>query len=208
MSQNQQSHYTDTMQDETQHTFHLLVKYFSEKITLTEQEITLLQEKSQFLSVRKGEMLLREGMVSNHTYFVAKGLLRVFTRNENAEEYTITFGSENWWVNDTESYDSGMQSHCYIEALEDSALIAFRKNDFDAVLELSTNIQKLTLDLIQRNLVSNKGRILHQIKDTPQQRYQHFLDNYAHIANRVPLYMIASYLGISRKTLTRIRGGK
>jgi len=76
------------------------------------------------------------------------------------------------------------------------------------VLQQPPTLHQLVEQLTAKNTLTNKERLMHQLKDSPQKRYEDFVSNYPNIYNRIPLYMIASYLGISRKTLTRDRGGK
>ena len=184
-----------------------LVRYFSKEADLSEDDILLLEEKSHFLKVSKKHFLLEEGGTSDKTFFIVKGLLRLFTRTESGEEFNVAFYAEDWWVNESESYTTGSPSRYCIQALEKCILVWFYKADFDMIIQRSSTLLKITYTLIERNLSSNKIRIAHQIQDSPEKRYAFFVKTYASIVSRIPLYMIASFLGISRKTLTRIRGG-
>lgn len=189
--------------------FSELFHYFSAKeALLDDSDIRLIEQYGEFRSITKGNFLHNEGMIANYTFFVVQGLFRLFTRNEDGEELNLQFSAENGWINDYESYISCKPSKNFIEALENSKIIAFKKDDFKFIIQESIPVQNLVQKLIIKNILRNKDRLLLQLSDSPQERYEDFLMHYPDIHYRIPLYMIASYIGVSRKTLTRIRGGR
>lgn len=185
--------------------FKQLIDYLSAKISLKHTDIELVKQYGTYLFLSKGDLLHHEGMVAAQTFYVVKGLFRLFKRSDNGEEFNFVFSAENHWVNDYASYISGEPSDNLIEALESAEVIAFRKEDLNLVLQKSPSIKRLVDELTEKNSLQNKERLMHQLIDSPQQRYENFVNQYPDLHNRIPLYMIASYLGISRKTLGRIR---
>lgn len=208
MSQNNATKQSYSVEDKEAITFNKLIEYFSNKATLTENDIKLIKQYGEYRQLAKGAFLHKEGMIANYTFYIAEGLFRLFTKNENGEEFNLQFSAEDYWVNDYESYTSGQPSQNYIEALENSELIAFTKENLNLILQKSPTLHHLVEKLTEKNAMHIKERLMHQLKDSPQKRYESFITHYPKVYNRIPLYMIASYISVSRKTLTRIRGGK
>ncbi len=208
MSQNHFHHSAASPLEKEEIAFGNLIQYFSEQGTLSKTDEQLIRQYGTYKTVLRGTFLHKEGTITNDTFFVVKGLFRLFSRNYEGEEINLQFSAETYWVNDYESYLSGKSSDNNLEALEDSEVIAFKKEDLNDLLQNSPTIYHLVEKLTEKNTLYNRTRLMHQIKDSPQKRYEDFVAQFTDIYNRIPLYMLASYLGISRKTLTRIRGGK
>lgn len=208
MSQNSTIKISEFMIEKEAAAFQKLIQYFSDKLNLSEADVALIYQYGSYKHLTKKTLLHKSGMIAVETFFVVKGLFRLFTTNDDGEEFNLQFSAENYWINDYESYISGNPSGNFLEALEDSEVISFRKEDLNLVLEQSATLRLLVEQLITKNTLVNKDRLMHQLIDSPQKLYEDFVRQYPHISNRIPLYMMASYLGISRKTLTRIRGGR
>lgn len=155
--------------------------------------------------VRKNHYLLEEGKVSNFIGFVANGCFRLFRKGEDGQEYTMKFAIENWWISDFTSFMSGEPSNCYIEALENSELIWFSREAWDHLLATIPNFKRMIDSLTAKNFEANQDRIFSNISEPAEVRYDNFVNKYPTLYNRIPLYMIASFLGVTRETLSRIR---
>jgi CRP-like cAMP-binding protein len=185
--------------------FSALVRYFEDKITLTAEELALIERHCIFRSLKKKTCLLQEGEICRHTTFVVKGCLRSYRTDNAGNEHTFKFVIENWWINDGVSYNNGTPAQFNIQAVEDSELILIAKKDFDNLLEEIPVLKQITEKLTSNSFIASQQRLYNQISLSPEERYQLFIDTYPDIFNRVPLHMLASYLGMSRETLTRIR---
>ena len=106
---------------------------------------------------------------------------------------------------DVESYDRQVPALLNIAAVEDSELLAWTKADFHHLLETMPGLKKLSQQLISRNIYNSRQRLVSALGATPEEKYDEFVQTFPHLLPRLPLHMIASYLGISLKTLTRIR---
>lgn len=144
--------------------------------------------------VKKGEILQREGELSTSVFYVKSGLLRSYTIDSKGKEHIFMFGSEGWLVAD--NVVQGEKGELFIDALEDSIVIPISKND-----PPKSDMQKL----IKRIGVLQK-RIIMLMSSTAKERYEFFLETYPELPNRVPQRMIASYLGITPESLSKIRG--
>lgn len=188
--------------------FEALISYISSKISLNDYEIAQIQAIADVRSLRKGEILLESGQVCDYSVFIVRGTLRLYRTDANGEEHILRFGIENWWINDSESYNTGIPSKSYIDAIEDAEIIILRKDSYNALLDILPKLRALTEELTARSYDASQERIYSAISLTSEEKYANFLKKYPDIFNRVSLQMIASYLGISRKTLGRIRKKK
>lgn len=185
--------------------FSALAAYFGEKVHLTQQELELMEMHCHFRKLKKKEFLLQEGEVCRFSAFVVSGCLRSYRLDDGGNEHTFKFVIEDWWITDNESYSNGTPAQFNIQALEDCELMVISKESFYFLLERIPQLKPLVDRLQSNSFNASQERIYQQISATPEARYQAFVDTYPDIFNRVPLHMVASYLGMSRETLTRIR---
>jgi CRP-like cAMP-binding protein len=185
--------------------FSALAAYFSEKVNLTPQELELMEMHCHSKKLKKKEFLLQEGEVCRFSAFVVSGCLRSYRLDDGGNEHTFKFVIEDWWIVDNESYSNGTPAQFNIQALEDSELMVVSKESFLLLLEQIPQLKPLVDRLQSNSYNASQQRIYKQISASPEERYQAFVNTYPDIFNRVPLHMVASYLGISRETLTRIR---
>ncbi|SFM79619.1 cAMP-binding domain of CRP or a regulatory subunit of cAMP-dependent protein kinases [Chitinophaga sp. YR627] len=185
--------------------FEVFERYLKERSALTDKEIELIRAVTIPKRLRKKQYLLQEGDISHYNAFVVKGCLRLYHVGDNGFEHILRFAIETWWMSDYESYNCGSQSKNNIDALEDSELLLIDKKDFDALVETVANFRILKDKLEAKSYNASQARILSNISDTAEKRYENFIKTYPDIYNRVPLHMVASYLGLTRETLSRIR---
>jgi CRP-like cAMP-binding protein len=157
-------------------------------------DILSLDSKAVTKQVKKGEILQREGELSTFVFYVKKGLLRSYAIDHKGKEHVFMFGSEGWIVADNVAQDE--KGELFIDALEDSIVIPISKSD-----PPKSDIQKL----LKRIRVLQK-RIIMLMSAPAIDRYNHFLEIYPEIVQRVPQKMIASYLGITPQALSTLRG--
>jgi CRP-like cAMP-binding protein len=181
------------------------IDYLSEKGKLTPEDLELVAKASVQKRVRKNQYLLEEGEVSDFVGFVVKGSFRLFRIGDDKQEHVMRFAIENWWISDFISFMSGQPSNCYIEALEDSELIRFPKEKWDELLAASPNFRQIIEVLTTKNFEAHQNRIFSNISESAEGRYEKFVQKYPTLYNRIPLYMIASFLGLTRETLSRVR---
>jgi CRP-like cAMP-binding protein len=185
--------------------FEYLAKYLSENGGLTNNELKLVEEVAIPKKIRKHQYLLQEGEVSKYNSFVVKGCFRLFRVASDGQEHVMRFAIENWWISDYDSYQSGMPSKYNIDALEHSELLMIEKEKFDALVETIPNFKKLIDKLMAKNFESHQNRIYSHISETAEEKYNNFIKTYPKIYDRIPLHMVASFLGLSRETLSRVR---
>ncbi|HTQ27225.1 MAG TPA: Crp/Fnr family transcriptional regulator [Puia sp.] len=188
--------------------FELFAQYAERMIPgLTREQISLIRSRSAARKLRKKELVLQEGEVGRYKIFVAKGLLRNYSISENGNEYILRFTDAGSWTTDPESYYSGLPSKYNIDAIEASEIVMFNHDDFEILKQQIPTLGSFSEALITANASLVQKRVLMNISASAEEKYIDFLNTYPDIFHRVPLHMVASYLGVSRETLTRIRQG-
>lgn len=172
---------------------------------LNEGDRILLQSKFKPKKLRKRQYFLQEGDVCKYMGFIVKGSTRMFTVDEKGHEHILRFGLESWWVGDYESYHLLTPSRYHIEALEDTELLLVT---YEQIQEMITSIPAFDATIRamdKQNVIANAKRMHAAISLTAEERYEELAKTYPIFLQRFPQNMIASYLGISPETLSRIR---
>jgi len=185
--------------------FEKLASYLTSKAGLTSEELRQVEAVALPKKIRKRQYLLQEGDVSRYNCFVAKGCLRLYQVSKDGSEHIMKFAVEDWWMSDYESYHSGLPSRFNIDALEDCELLMIEKSKLNALLESIPKLKDMVDRLDAKNFEVTQTRILSNISQTAEEKYDSFVNACPLIYNRVPLHMIASFLGLSRETLSRVR---
>ena len=158
-----------------------------------------------FASLKKGEQLLKQGDICQHTFFLEKGLLRYFSIDKKGKENVLQFAPENWFITDRESVYFNQPSKYYIDALEDSEVLVLEKNFVEKISEQNNSFAEFNNKLLHNHIRSLQKRIELLLSATAEERYLDFIKVYPNLLLRVPQTLIASYLGITPESLSRVR---
>ena len=148
--------------------------------------------------------LLHEGEVSKNAYFIKKGCIRLWFNN-NGKDVTFQFFFENQGVSSIESFQSGQPSLFSMESIEPATLLVVSKANMDLIVKELPDYRELMQGHILQRMHHYSKLFLSRIKNNPQERYLELLADSPHIIQRVPQHYIASYLGITPVSLSRIR---
>lgn len=183
-----------------------LIKSISKYIKLNSEEENLIETFWIEKILEKGDYLLRNGETCRTDNFVVQGTLKAFYINpETGKEEILYFSIENWWATDIESFQKQKPSIYNIQAIEKTTLLQIRYDSFQKMLKQIPKLERFFRIILENYLGSLQRRIiLNKVLDA-EQRYLDFLENYPEIAEKVPNYLIASYLGITAEFLSRIR---
>lgn len=151
--------------------------------------------------------LLQEGKISKTMYFIEKGCLRTWV-NCDGKEITTQFFFEGESVSSIESFRTGLPSLYSIDTIEPCILLTLSQKDFWEMVENSSELKKQIEEHLFKRLFQTQQLFFSYLKNSPQQRYQDLMTKYPHIVQRVPQHYIASYLGITSVSLSRIRNRK
>lgn len=155
--------------------------------------------------VKKNEIILREGEISDSTFFVEKGLLRMYSIDKAGKEHVIQFAPENWIISDTTSQLLNEKSRFYIEAIEESTIIVTKEGFFENLSKIYPDVAEKNQRLMFNHIKSLQNRVNSLISTTAEERYMDFLKKYPSLMLRAPQWMVASYLGITPESLSRVR---
>lgn len=179
--------------------------YLRKNTTLSDEDICLVSSIAVEKTFRKHDLLLRAGEICRHKIFILTGLLRTVTIKEDGTQYILQFSQSQNWTVDVESYDLQQASKNTIDAVEPTEVLMWSKSDFDSLLLNNATLKKFSEQVISRNSHFTGQRLAMLLSGTPEEKYRDFIKNYPNLLLRLPLHMIAAYLGISIKTLTRLR---
>jgi CRP-like cAMP-binding protein len=182
--------------------------YIKERANLSTEDIKLMHSLAIEKAMRRKEFVFQQGEVCRYKIFVSKGLLRAYSTRADGSEHIIQFSPENSWTTDPESFSKTIPSSCSIDALEHSEVILWTRKDFGFLLATIPGLKAYSEELISRSNIIIRQRVLSTISSTAEEKYEDFIKKYPDIFARVPLHMVASYLGVSRETLSRIRHGQ
>ncbi|WP_194778394.1 Crp/Fnr family transcriptional regulator [Pararhodonellum marinum] len=180
-----------------------LNRYISTPISKEEFEVI----KSHFTpkKIKKRQFFLVEGEISKHFAFILKGAMRKYYVDDKGKEHTTNLFVENWWVSDRESFVMSTPSIYNIDAWEDCEILLISKESLAKLLNKSQAFNEMILKLDERNNIATQKRITSTISATAKVRYDDFVTSYPEFLQRFPQHLIASYLGITKDTLSRIR---
>lgn len=185
--------------------FEVLFQKIDEKIQLTEEQKELAKSFFTPKKLRKRQYILQEGDVCRYVTFVEKGILRSYTIDEKGNEHIMQFAFEGWWITDQFSFLTGEPAIYNIDALEDSELLLLSKQAEEQLMEKIPGLERYFRILLQNNLIATQRRLMGSFSQSAEERYQQLLQVCPTIAQRVPQHMMASFLGITPETLSRIR---
>lgn len=164
----------------------------------------LKEKETKLLSVARKEVLQTPGTHGAKAYYVKKGLLRSYVLDEKGKTHVLMFAPEGWIISDIESHTESKPTKLYIDALEESEIIQVNQFTLEDFMSSESDNKFLIQKLFKRVTVLQK-RVMLLMSATAQERYEYFVDTYPQLLHRVPLKMIASYLGMTPEALSNIR---
>lgn len=185
--------------------YELFFQSFNSKVQLTPEEETQLKTYLKPKKLRKKQYLLQEGDVCKSIAFIEKGALRAYSVDDNGNEHIIQFGLEGWIISDLYSFLSGEPATYNIDAIEDSELVLINKSEHEELLQKMPKYETFTRLNVTGAYLAMQRRLTSIISSSVEERYSGFIALYPHIVQRVPQHMIASYMGLTPETLSRIR---
>jgi CRP-like cAMP-binding protein len=194
-----------TVRDESASAFDVLRVYLEARASFTGDEWQFIRTRLIWRRLAAGDFLQRAGAVTQYAAFVAKGCLRTYTIDTKGKEHIVNFAPETWWVADVISLSTGAPSEYFVEALEQSDLLLVDSPSHEAIVNSVPGYAAAHRKGLQKHAAAKDKRIVGSMSASAHERYLQFLETYPSLVARVPQWMLASYLGVSPETVSRIR---
>ncbi|SEL12753.1 Crp/Fnr family transcriptional regulator [Olivibacter domesticus] len=180
-------------------------QYLQKHTPINVNQFEILRKNLISKSLKKGKVLLNEGEKTNVSYFVSKGLLRAYTLDLNGKEHIIQFAPEDWWIGDRNSVYFNEPAVFNIDVLEDAEVVVITKAFMEQALDICPDFGKYNIYLLHNSIRHMQNRINKLLAATAEERYLDFIKLYPDLTLRIPQMMIASYLGVTPESLSRVR---
>ena len=185
--------------------FETLRTHILTRVEMPEEDFNRVTELMIPKKLRKKQYLLQAGDVCRWLAFVSKGCLRHYSVDDSGTEYIERFGIEGWWMVDIDSFQAHTPAPGNIDALEDSELLLMDQTSIDKLSVSVPTWNSYYRKVLEEEFKAARARITGFVSASAEERYIHFLKAYPDLFQRIPLQQIASYLGITPQTLSRIR---
>jgi CRP-like cAMP-binding protein len=182
-----------------------LIEYINQFVELTSEEVEMISERISHRKYLKGQFVVQQGDICKYESFVLKGCLKAFYIDHEGQEYIVMFAIENWWTADLGSFLTQTPADYNVQCLENTEVIQFSYENLEQLYILVPKLERFFRIIIQKAYVASEKRIIRSFSLPARDRYLKFKEQYPQIEQRVPLYMIASYLGITKEFLSKIR---
>jgi CRP/FNR family transcriptional regulator len=184
------------------------IEHIRRFVNISDDEADMICAKLILKTIKKKEFLLVPGKVCKANYFVSTGLLRLYFINKKELEQITHFGLEGWWVTDFDSFDTQKPSRFYIQALEDTEVMVWTTDIQAELTQAIPQLETYFRKILQRAYAASQRRIEFMHNNSDEERYRNFSTWFPGFVQRVPQYMLASYLGFTPQFLSKIRAKK
>lgn len=188
--------------------FSPLLAHIRRQVPLSAADEAHILQRVKLLKLRKRQYLSQPGYVCHYQSYVVRGALRSYLLDRDGQAHTIQFAVEDWWVTDFASFIHGTPGTLFIEALEETVVIQWHRDAIQELYTLIPALERFFRIMGERALIAAQQRLLSNLSLSVAERYDAFMDKYPDIAQRVPQYALASFLGCSTEFLSRLRAGK
>lgn len=179
--------------------------HIAQYVRLSPKEEEILLSNLSIKTYKKNELILKLGEIHKFNCFILKGGARMFHLDDEGTEHIVQFAIENWWIGDLGSFITQSPADYSIQCFEDTELIQLSYKNLQLLYDAVPIMERYYRIIIQNAYVNAQKRIVNKTMLSAAVRYTNFRKKYPEIEQRVPQYMIASYLGITKEFLSKIR---
>ncbi|MEH3113017.1 Crp/Fnr family transcriptional regulator [Pedobacter terrae] len=182
-----------------------VINYLLQFGNLNPQQIDFLTKKGKALTLNKEDYFSEAGRIAKQVGFILEGILRVCYYDNKGNDVTKYFIDENHFVVDLDSFDNKIPSSGYVQAVSNCKLIIFSKRDWEDIADTIVGWERIINKIIKKSLIQKIERRSPLVAEDATTRYLAFMETYPQLVNRIPLSYLASYLGVTQSSLSRIR---
>lgn len=177
-------------------------------VPLTAAEESMLIPLLDVVHARKKDFLHHSGDICTHNHFVVHGVVRMYSHTDAGTEQIVQFGIDNWWITDYTSLDTGKPSVFSIQVVEDAVIIRISRTNLEHIYQQVPAMERYFRKILQRAFSASLMRFDYIFNESGEERYRNFQRLFPDFVQRVPQYMLASYLGFTPEFLSKIRSKK
>ena len=185
-----------------------IVNYINKSVALTDNESEIFSNAFKEVKIKKRQFIVQPNFIVKNRNFVLNGAFRAYVVDDNGQESTIAFAIEDWWITDYNSYILQKPATMFVVALEDSTILEISYDNEQILKQSNHKFETFFRIRAERTAAFMQQRIISNLTQTAEQRYENFIEHYPQIVQRVPQYALASYLGMTTEFLSRIRNKK
>lgn len=185
-----------------------ITSYIDKFVELTEEEKELFSSCFKEVKIKKRQFIIQPNFVAKHRNYVLQGAFRAYVICNEGKDHTTNFAIDDWWITDYNSYIFQQPATMFVIALEDSIILQLDFEKEQALKQQNHKFETFFRILAERGLAFQQRRIISNLTQTAEERYENFVSKYPQIIQRVPQYALASYLGMTTEFLSRIRNKK
>jgi len=182
-----------------------LQQHLLKRVTLSEDELREFSDAFKPVKVKKRQFIIQPEFVAKHRYYVVEGSFRAYVIGDEGQEHTIQFAIDDWWISDYNSYIFQQPASMFVMALEDSIVLQIDYETEQALKKARHVFETYFRILAEGTAAYMARRVITNLTQTAEQRYESFLERYPLIVNRVPQYALASFLGMTTEYLSKLR---
>ncbi|TDQ79518.1 Crp/Fnr family transcriptional regulator [Sphingobacterium yanglingense] len=183
----------------------VLFAHIGQKIDLQEKDRAVLSDFFKLRRLKRRQYLLQEGDFCRYLSFITDGLLKSFSIDDKGGEHIILLAWEGWWISDFESFVKHTEAKLYIEAVEPTTVLMLSKDNYEMLLEQFPIMERYFRILYQNSLTRKDSRLISSNTHNAEEKFKLFMETYPTLHQRVPQNLIASYLGLSAETVSRLK---
>lgn len=182
-----------------------IVEYIKRFVSLTDQEEETFSAAFREIKIKKRQFIVQPNFVVKSRNYVLEGAFRAYVVDDNGQDSTIAFAIEDWWITDYNSYILQKPATMFVVALEDSRILEISFEKEQALKQANHKFETFFRIRAERTAAFMQQRIISNLTQTAEERYESFINKYPQIIQRIPQYALASYLGMTTEFLSRIR---
>ncbi|MFY0600877.1 MAG: Crp/Fnr family transcriptional regulator [Cyclobacteriaceae bacterium] len=185
-----------------------LIDYIRRYIDLSDEECDLFHSFLKPRKIKKKEHLLQAGDICKSRYYISEGCVRLYYFDKKTNEQIIHFAIDNWWTTDYDSLINQAPSGLFIQAIEDTKILELRNESFEKLCNELPRVERLFRIIMEKTFIASQRRTAYMLSQSGKELYDTFTSENLGFTQRIPQYMLASYLGMTPEFISKLRAGK